>query len=256
MRNIFLIALNTFRENLRNKILSLIIIFGIAFIFLSLALARLTIGEGEKIIVDFGIAMIEIFWLLTVVFVGSQLLFKEIEGKTIFLILSKPIYRYEFILGKFFWFCTVIASVVFFQALIYLWILWYQNIPFDMLIIMSLVFILGKFFLLIGIVLFFSTFMSSVGTIFVSVMVYFISHNFSLMIDLAQKTKNTYIISWAYIFQGLFPPYQAMNFKDRIGTLVFPSLQEYALVWLHAILFLFLVLLFTVLIFEKKDFES
>ena len=52
-------------------------------------------------IVDFGIAMIEIFGLIGVLFVGSQLLFKEVEGKTIFLILSKPIARKDFILGKY-----------------------------------------------------------------------------------------------------------------------------------------------------------
>lgn len=92
------IAKNTFLEIVRNRFLYLIVFFAFVFILFSLALGKLTIGEGNKVIVDFGLAMIEVFGLISVLFVGSQLLFKEIEGKTIFLILSKPIRRSDFIL--------------------------------------------------------------------------------------------------------------------------------------------------------------
>jgi ABC-type transport system involved in multi-copper enzyme maturation permease subunit len=64
--------------------------------------------------------MIEIFGLIGVLFVGSQLLFKEIDGKTIFLILSKPIKRQDFILGKFFGFSGTIALIVLLQAILFL----------------------------------------------------------------------------------------------------------------------------------------
>lgn len=96
------IAFNTFREIVRNRFLYMIVFFAFVFIIFSVALGKLTLGDDNKIIVDFGLAMIEIFGLVGVLFVGSQLLFREIEGKTIFLILSKPIDRYEFLLGKFF----------------------------------------------------------------------------------------------------------------------------------------------------------
>jgi len=58
------IALNTFKEIVRNKFLYLILFFAFLFILLSLALEKLTIGEGDKVIVDFGLAMIEIFGLI------------------------------------------------------------------------------------------------------------------------------------------------------------------------------------------------
>lgn len=64
--------------------------------------------------------MIEIFGLIGVLFVGSQLLFKEVEGKTIFLILSKPIKRQDFMLGKFFGFSGTIGLIVLFQSILYL----------------------------------------------------------------------------------------------------------------------------------------
>jgi ABC-type transport system involved in multi-copper enzyme maturation permease subunit len=106
------IALNTFREIIRNKFLYLIIFFAFVFIIFSISLWRLTIWDDSKIIVDFWLAMIEIFWFLSVLFVWSQLLFKEIEWKTIFLILSKPIKRYQFIIGKFFGFSLCVLLII------------------------------------------------------------------------------------------------------------------------------------------------
>ena len=88
--------------SLDRYILLFIILFSICFILLSLFLAGISLGQNAKILIDFGLAMIEIFGLVTILFFGSQLIFKEIEGKTIYLILSKPIKRSEFILGKFF----------------------------------------------------------------------------------------------------------------------------------------------------------
>ena len=108
------IAKNTFKEIVRNRFLYLILFFAFVFIIFSLALGKLTIGQSEKVIVDFGLGMIEIFGLIGVLFVGSQLLFKEVEGKTIFLILSKPIKRQDFILGKFFGFSATIFLIIIF----------------------------------------------------------------------------------------------------------------------------------------------
>ena len=72
------IALNTLKEIIRNKFLSLIVVFAILMIIFSIALWSLTIWENQKVIIDFWIWMIEIFWVISVLFIWSQLLFKEI----------------------------------------------------------------------------------------------------------------------------------------------------------------------------------
>jgi ABC-type transport system involved in multi-copper enzyme maturation permease subunit len=97
----FPIALNSFREFIRNKILTLITFFAVVLIGFSLFLASISMGEVSRLVRDFGIQMIEWFGVVTVVFLGSQMLFRELEGRTIYLILSKPIERYEFLIGKF-----------------------------------------------------------------------------------------------------------------------------------------------------------
>jgi ABC-2 type transport system permease protein len=95
------IALNTFREAIRHRILYLLLVFAVAMISFAQILSLLTVGSEEKIIKDFGLASIDVFGVLTSVFVGIGLVSKEIERRTVHTLLAKPIHRFEFILGKY-----------------------------------------------------------------------------------------------------------------------------------------------------------
>lgn len=252
----FNIALNTFKEIVRNKFLYIIFIFAILFIIFSLSLGKLTIGEDQKVITDFWISMIEIFWLIGVLFVWSQLLFKEIEWKTIFLILSKPIKRYEFILGKFLWFWAILFLMTLFQSLFYIWVLYFQHISLEPLIFFSLFFILLKLLILVGLVIFFSTFMSTIMTIIVSIMMYFLAHSFSVLLGLILKTKILFLSIFVQLLQLLFPPFEALNTKDFIGSFDGFSLSFFIENTLYAFLYLGIILLLSILIFNRKKFEG
>ena len=250
------IAKNTFKEIVRNRFLYLILFFACIFLIFSLALWNLTIGESEKIIVDFGLGMIEVFWLIGVLFVGSQLLWKEIEGKTIFLILSKPIERSDFILWKFLGFSGVIFLIVFFQAFLYLWILLAQDIEIQNLILWSLFFTFLKLEVLLAIVFFFSSFMGNMLTILVSLMIYLISHSFSLILGLFSKSEEGAWFLLASIFQVVLPPLQAMNIKDVIGSFQNFPVNYFLFNSVHAMIYIVILLFITVQIFQKKTFED
>lgn len=250
------IALNTFREIIRNKFLYLIIFFAFVFIIFSVSLWKLTIWDDSKIIVDFWLAMIEIFWFLSVLFVWSQLLFREIEGKTIFLILSKPIKRYEFIIWKFLGFSLCIFSIILLQSILFLAVVFIKDIEITRLVIFSLIFTFFKLEILLSFVFFFSTFMSNILTILVSVMIYFISHSFSMLLDLVWVTKNMIIINSVKILQLIFPPFEALNIKDVIWS--FTNFQPLYFLFnsFYSFTYLFLIILFTIFIFNKKKFEN
>ncbi len=250
------IAKNTFKEIVRNKFLYLIIFFAFVFIIFSLALWKLTIGESEKVIMDFGLWMIEIFGLIGVLFVGSQLLFKEIEGKTIFLILSKPIKRQDFILGKFFGFSGTIALIVSIQAVLYLSVLFFKDIAITQLILWSIVFIFLKLEILLAIVFFFSTFMSNIMTIMISLMIYLISHNFSLLLDLFLKFKEGIIFKMIQILQLVFPPMQALNIKDVIGNFTEFHINYFLFNSIYSFFYITIILFLSVQIFSRKTFED
>ena len=252
----FNIALNTFKEIVRNKFLYLIIFFAFVFIVFSIALGNLTIGEDNKVIVDFGLAMIEIFGLVWVLFVWSQLLFKEVEGKTIFLILSKPIRRWEFIMGKFVGFSGTVALIILFQSLLFLAVLLFKWIEIDHLILFSLLFTFFKLEITLGLVFFFSTFMSNILTIMVALMVYFISHSFSAILDIVMRYQSEVLSSITKVFQLLFPPFEYLNIKDVIGGFTNFAPSYFVYNTMYSILYLLVILYFTIQIFHRKKFEN
>ena len=101
MMRILVIAKNTFRENVRDKVLYNLILFALIMILCSLVIGELSLGNEVKIILDLGLAAISIFGMFIAVFLGIGLVYKELDKRTIYALLSKPVRRYEFILGKY-----------------------------------------------------------------------------------------------------------------------------------------------------------
>lgn len=101
MSAIVTIARNTFRETLRDKVFYNLFVFALLMIGSALLLGTLTIGEQGKIIKDIGLASIDLFGMLIAIFVGVGLVSKEIEKRTIYTIIAKPVHRYQFLLGRY-----------------------------------------------------------------------------------------------------------------------------------------------------------
>lgn len=101
MDRILAIALNTFREAVRDRVLYGVLGFASAVLLFTLALAELSLDQQRRVVLDVGLASISLFSVVIAVFLGSSLLYKEIEKKTLYVILPKPIRRHEFLLGKF-----------------------------------------------------------------------------------------------------------------------------------------------------------
>lgn len=95
------IGLNTFREAVRDRVMYLILVFALILILVSRLLSMLTVGEEGRIIKDVGLSAISIFGVLTAVFVGVSLVFKEIEKRTIYTLLANPVQRWQFVAGKY-----------------------------------------------------------------------------------------------------------------------------------------------------------
>ena len=123
MSRVLAIAQNTVREAVRERLVLVLGLFGFALVVGSQALSPLALGEGRKVVIDFGLAGAMLLATLLSVFLGSSLLHKELERRTLYSILAKPVRREEFLLGKFLglWFTTaallagmagILASVV------------------------------------------------------------------------------------------------------------------------------------------------
>ena len=112
MRAIAAVALNTFREAIRDRVLYLILAVALVVVGVSRFVAMLTVGSETKIVKDLGLAAVSIFGLLIAVFIGVSLVSKEIERRTIYTLLAQPVARWQFVAGKYAGLLLVLAANV------------------------------------------------------------------------------------------------------------------------------------------------
>jgi ABC-type transport system involved in multi-copper enzyme maturation permease subunit len=140
MARIYAITLNTFREAVRDRVLYGVLAVACGVLLFTLALAELSLHDQLRVVTDVGLSSISLFSVIIAVFLGSSLLYKEIEKKTLYVILPKPIRRSEFLLGKYF---GIVITAIVFIALMGALQLWITALQAGSSPVLSLTLLLG-----------------------------------------------------------------------------------------------------------------
>ncbi len=101
MRRAGVVALNTFREAVRDRVLYNLVFFALLMMAAAVAVGQISIGIEETVIVSLGLSAISVIGLLISIFIGVALVSKEMDKRTLYALLAKPVRRWEFVLGKF-----------------------------------------------------------------------------------------------------------------------------------------------------------
>jgi ABC-type transport system involved in multi-copper enzyme maturation permease subunit len=128
---ILAIAINTFREAARNKVLYSLLFFAVLIIASALVLGQMSLHEEARITRDVGLGGIALFGVLIAIFVGVNLVYKELDRKTVFLLVPKPLYRHELILGKYAGMALTLGVQVGIMALVLFAVLALQGFGLD-----------------------------------------------------------------------------------------------------------------------------
>lgn len=173
-RRIGLVAWHVFKESVRDRVLYGIAAFAALLVAVSLLIGQLSAGEDVKIVKDLGLATIEVAGLLMTVFIGVGLVSREIDRRSIFSLLAKPVDRWELVVGKYAGLVlTLLVNVLAMAAALYLVLAYldWQSLPVerrawdapacDPRLMVAVVMIVLELALLTAVALFFSTFSSS-----------------------------------------------------------------------------------------------
>lgn len=98
---VWAMALNTFREAVRDRVLYLLLVVGLGAVAFSKFLGEISVGDTLHVIVNTGLTAVSLLGVMISIFVGTGLIYKEIDKRTVYTILSKPVRRGEFVLGKY-----------------------------------------------------------------------------------------------------------------------------------------------------------
>jgi len=249
------LALNTFREAIRDKVLYSLLFFAVVMIGISMILGHLTLGEKTKIIKDFGLASIAIFGVLIAIFVGIGLVYKEIEKKTIYNILSKPIHRYQFLLGKYLGLVMVIFVEVVLMSIVLLSMLYLYEGHIDFFLLYAIGMIFLELMIVTAFALLFSSFSTPILSGLFTLSFYIIGH---LTADLLALGQQGYSQALKYITQIIYYILPDLNYFNLKGQVVYhlPIEKEHLyFVFFYGVLYIVLILLLSIVIFQKRDFK-
>jgi ABC-type transport system involved in multi-copper enzyme maturation permease subunit len=157
------IAYNTFREAVRDRVLYNLVAFALLLVGAALLIQQISIGIGRLLVVNLGLAAVSFFGVVIAIFIGIGLVSKEIEKRTLYTVLARPVRRWEFILGKFLGLSGTLIVNTFFMALGFFAALFYVTRHFqssDAYLLVALYFIVLQFILVTAVALLFSSFSS------------------------------------------------------------------------------------------------
>ena len=174
MSRVWLVAWHVFKESVRDRVLFAIGGFAAVLVAASVLLGQITAGQDVKIIKDLGVATLELSGVLIAVFIGVGLVAREIERRSIYSVLAKPVGRTEFVVGKYLGLVgTIVVNLVVMTAVLYVvlaYLHWqtpdeveraWVTPVLDPTLLVAVLLIAAELALLTAVALFFSTFSSS-----------------------------------------------------------------------------------------------
>ena len=207
-------AVNVWLEAVRDRLLHVLVGSGVFLMLFSLTLREMFVGERGRILQSFGFWLMGIWGLAAVMYMGSGVLKREFQQKTIYLVLSRPVGRATFLAGKFGGMFLVLGSAFVLLALVWLALLQSTGVGVRSQHLWALFFIFLEWLLLAGLSLFFSSFTSPILHNFFLVGVSFLGH---WSRDIRIFSENAASAAARLILRGLYwilPNLEALNFRE------------------------------------------
>jgi ABC-type transport system involved in multi-copper enzyme maturation permease subunit len=137
MKSVVVIATNTFREAVRDKVLYLFLGFAAVLLVSAKLFGMLTVGDEAKVIKDLGLGGIQFFAMLIAVMMSVLLVSREVDRRTVFNIIAKPVHRWQFLVGKYLGLLATVAVNIVVMALILVAVLWVFEGAFEPLLFLG-----------------------------------------------------------------------------------------------------------------------
>jgi ABC-type transport system involved in multi-copper enzyme maturation permease subunit len=253
-----IVAINTFREAVRDRVLYNLIFFALLMIAAAVLVGGISIGIERDVIVNLGLTAISIFGIIMAIFIGVGLVYKEIEKRTLYSLLAKPVRRWQFLVGKFGGLLltlvvnTLLMGVGLAVALLYVAHKFERG---DLTILIAIYFVLLELALITALALFFSCFSSPMLSTLYTLGIYVAGVFAPDIRDIGQFTTSPTLKIVAKCIYYVLPNFH--NF-DIIAAAAHREAVPHALIWqntLYALLYSALLLLAASAVFSGRDLK-
>jgi ABC-type transport system involved in multi-copper enzyme maturation permease subunit len=251
---VLVIAQNTLREAIRNKLLYNLLLFAILMIASSIALAEIHIGYTVRVYRDVGISAIALFGSLIAIFVGINLVNREIAQKTVYTILAKPVRRWEFLIGKYLGLIALLLLQIAVMSACFLGVLSldYNEVPLSLVQAIGMIYL--ELVLLTAVALFFSSFTTPYLAGMFTVALWITGH---LLADLRAFGAHSDLPALRAVTETLYwalPNLDRLDFKSAGAAGQVIEAGRLRLAILYGVLYSAALLVASVGLFRRRDF--
>jgi ABC-type transport system involved in multi-copper enzyme maturation permease subunit len=248
------IAQMTFRETIRNRILYNFLAIAVFLVLLSYVISKLTYGYPYRVAMHFGMGAITFSSVLISVFVGANLVSKEIMQRTIFTILSKPVPRGSFLLGKYLGLLGILLVNIFLLACVLVGLLYFLGHEPGMILYQNFILQFFEAALILSIAIFFSSFASpTLATIF-SLSLFFAGRGLGGLERLYESGEEGLFVQLLPMLKVFIPDLSRFNIQNIV---FYEDPFSWLNLWsqgLYAFLYASICLFFAWMIFSRRDF--
>lgn len=253
--NIKNIAFYTFREILKSKVLYNILFLGLGLLIVTYVAQQFTYGAPSRVALDFGMGVLSLSSVGIAIFMGVGLLSKEIENRTVYMVISRPVKRSSFVLGRVLGLNLVLALNIFILSLLTLAVYFFTGGDLSPLIFWTILFIIIEAALMLLVVSLLSLLTSTTLSVILSIVVFFAGHAIkeAQLTSFAQKNHLIKLILEGY--QYILPAFGKINTKD---FLIYQQNIEQGFLYqalAYSIAYGTFLVLLTLIIFEKKNLD-
>jgi len=250
-------ATNVFREVIRDRILYIIGFYALLMVVVMQLLPQIAASTEDKIFLDFGLAAMNVLGLIVAVFVGTGLVSKEIEKRTVLSLIAKPISRAEFIIAKHLGLSSVLALLVAVMTVIYLALLQFQGITYSLIsILLAAVFLFLQLSLITAFALALGVFTSSVLATLLTFGVYLMGNFSQDLVNIGRISKNPGFERVTQTLYLILPDLSRLDLKNLAvyGTQLLPSPLTLLANAGYGVVYIVLVLAIAILVFARREF--
>ena len=268
MRTVWLIAGAVFKESVRDRVPYAMVMFAVLLIGASYLIGQLTAGQDMKTIKDLGLAALSIFGLFIAVFIGIGLVSKEVEKKSVFGLLSKPLSRTQFILGKYAGLVMTLAVNLGVMTIAYYAMLYYMHattLPgaraawpspaMDPRLLLAIGLIFAELMLVTALALFFSTFSSPLLATLLTAGLWVAGHFNADLRNFENVVDNPVVIAIARGAYYVLPNLAPFDVKAEVVYGMPVATRAVGFTLLYALIYITLLLTAAVTIFRRRDFK-
>jgi len=214
MRRASVVAWNTFREAVRDRVLYNLVFFALLMMAVAIAVGQISIGIEQTVIVSLGLSAISVIGLLISIFIGVALVSKEMDKRTLYALLAKPVRRWEFLLGKFAGLVLTLAVNTAAMALGLLLVMLYAKHSLersDAAVLVAVYFILLKLALIVALALLFSCFTTPLLAILFTVGLYVVGLYVQELRNLPVELMSPAMAAFTKWLSYLLPNFENFN---------------------------------------------